>query len=137
MKKLIVLFSLILTYSCSSEETDSGMKIDNDYPIPKEYKITPPTWILGTWVDSGTKKIVFTKSDIICDPAGNPLSAKGETLYYIIQEQDPEITQTQTENSYFLQYKISSSERRTFNFIKISETEIESKGTYKGIFTKK
>jgi len=135
MKKLIVLLSLVFMYSCSSDESQDGMSIDGGYNI--NAKINPPQWIQGTWIDSKGQIFEFTKSDITCNSYGNLYSAKGEVQYYIIQDEDPEITQTQTDDSYILQYKNSASSKRTYSFVKISDTELESKGAFKGIYTKK
>lgn len=122
-------------YSCSSDESQDGVTIGGGFNIST--KISPPQWILGTWIDSNGQKFEFTKSDVTCNSYGNLYSAKGEVQYYIIQDEDPEITQTQTDDTYILQYKNSSSSKRTYSFVKISDTEIESKGAFKGIYTKK
>ena len=136
MKKLIVLLSLVFMYSCSSDESQDGISIDGGYNI--NAKINPPQWIQGTWNDPKGKTIKFTKSDLIIDPDGdNPYSAKGEISYYLIQDQDPELVETQTENTYDLQFKESASSKKNFKFIKISETQIESTAFIKGIYTKK
>ena len=117
--------------SCTSDESGFDIFKDN---IKAE--INPPAWIRGTWIDSKGKIIEFTKSDVIIDPNGNSYSAKGEVSYYIIRDEDPELVQTQTDSTYTLQFKESASSRKNFKFIKISDNQIESKGNYKGIYSK-
>lgn len=130
MGKLIVLLSLVFIYSCSSDEQDGANK---------NYKTTinPPAWIQGTWIDAKSQKFEFTNSNVTCNSNGNVYSAKGEISYYLIQDEDPEIIEEQTDSTYILQYKISASEKKNFSFIKISDVKIESKGVFKGIYTKK
>lgn len=68
MKKLLLMASaVVFTLSCSSSDDNSDNGSNNN-----NSKITPPTWIQGTWVDKETYdevgyKIGFTfKSNDIC-----------------------------------------------------------------------
>jgi len=120
-------------YSCASED-------QNGTDTPKDNiktSIKPPAWILGNWSDSKGMIIKFTKSDIIIDPDNNAYSAKGEVSIYMLQNEDPEIVQTQTDSTYNLSFKESAYSKRIFKFIKISDNQIESKGVYKGTYNKK
>ena len=97
-------------YSCTSEEQDGTNNSSST-------KISPPKWIRGTWSTTQGTTIEFTKSDLIIDPYGNPYSAKGEVSYFIIQDEDPEITQAQTDTTYNLSFKESASSKKNFKFI--------------------
>jgi len=131
MKKLLVLLCAVFMYSCSSDEHDSSNGNS------KSGRVNPPAWIQGTWSDTKGKTIQFTKNDLIIDPNGNPYSAKGEIAYFIIKDEDPEIVESATETTYNLEFKESASSKKNFKFTKISDTELESTGYSKGIYTKK
>lgn len=134
MKKLIVLLSLVFMYSCTSQDQDDTNSGQNNSSV----KISPPEWIRGTWNDGNGKELEFTKSDILCDFYGTSYySAKNGIETSIHLDIDPEVTQTQTDSTYILQYRESASSKRKYSFNKISDTQIESSGAFKGIYNKK
>ncbi|KAF2331084.1 hypothetical protein [Flavobacterium ginsenosidimutans] len=133
MKKLLALLCVVFMYACTSEDQD----IVDSNGKKAQTSINPPAWICGSWSDSKGKIIEFTKNDIIIDPNGNSYSAKGEITYFIIKGEDPEIVETATDSTYNLQFNEIGSAKRNLKFIKISDSQIESKGSYKGIYTKK
>ncbi len=132
MKKIVLLLSLLFIYSCTSEEEEQ-----EEQGSHFQTTISPPEWIQGKWNNGQGTEFECTKSNIIWDSSGNIYKVTGEIWYYTIQDIDPEIVEKQTDTTYTLQYKVSASEIRKFNFYKISDNKIESKNFFKGIYTRK
>lgn len=123
MKKLFLLFSLIIITSCSSSDEDtSGI-------------FNPPTWIQGVWKDeSSGATLTFTQRDIKYSTDGNSYSfSKQTTKFTHVLAQEI----SSTPNFYvsdFSQGQEGSIIR--FSFVKTSDTKMESKGHLPGNYTK-
>ncbi|MFC4477954.1 hypothetical protein [Flavobacterium chungangensis] len=143
MKKVILLFSLVFIYSCTIDEilenSNQGMEIGNGDDVYADYlskDITPPSWIIGTWINPQGKELKFTKNDIVFG-SEEYNTVQRDVFYYLFRKKDAEIFQTKTDTTYYLQYKESASDKKKYNFIKISDTLMESTKLFKGIYTKK
>jgi hypothetical protein len=121
MKKIILLFSITLLFSCSNSDNDN---INN-------YSITPPSWIHGTWA------IVYTTDPVVIQPAFKfksndfcVISSSTELCQATSLEQAAQsganvlVEQTITDTEYELKMTILS-QTTTYNFIKINDTKIE------------
>ncbi|MET3027385.1 hypothetical protein ABXT06_11940 [Flavobacterium sp. UW10123] len=134
MKKIILLLSLVFICSCSSDDSNSSNSDTN--PNNQKYHITPPDWILGEWSDGQGRTIEFTKSNVTIDYYGNFASVDYQLNNYY-EDGDTQLIQTQTSTTYNIQFYDSPSTKKIYNFIKISDTQIESTGLFKGTYTKK
>lgn len=136
MKKIILLASIaVLSLSCTSD-SDS----DNNSNNNSNSQITPPNWILGTWLieHEGTEQKLggyrFTSDNLCIVHIGNI----GEICFKeTIQLSQPShgkaiVNQQITDTQYKISIQIGPS-IQNFNFQKISETEIKNGST---IYTK-
>lgn len=119
MKKILFLFSLFMTLSCSSSD-DSASSSD----------FNPPAWIQGTWkqdADIGVgNSFVFSKNDICftmfsgggqCQQGLIDLARKGGLIV--------KVTETITSTFYSAKTEYSNGQSVTYAFNKISNTAIE------------
>ncbi|MGE6356840.1 hypothetical protein ACQKCJ_23475 [Flavobacterium sp. NPDC079362] len=134
MKKLILLFALILITSCSKDDTNYEQDIFND---DNYMYFDPPAWLWGTWTNIQGDKITFTRNNLIFSEYGNPInSANEEIAYYEKSFVNPNIQETAYANYYSLKYNYDNDYRMRFNIIQVSERMINISGLFTGTFTK-
>lgn len=134
MKKLILLFALILITSCSKDDTNYEEDIFNDDTY---MYFDPPGWLLGTWTNNQGDKIIVTRNNLIFNEYGNPVnSANEEIAYYEKHFGNPNIQETAYANYYSLKYNYDNDYRMKFSIIQISERKIDITGFFTGTFTK-
>jgi hypothetical protein len=133
MKKLLVLLCVVFMCACTSEEGEYGS--DNYYNAKS--KISPPQWTIGKWKNEEGILLQFTKSDlIIIDGTGYKSSVSYGIDYWEGIGNDVELVETKTEDTYIFEYRDAASTKQYFNFVKSSDTQMESKRFYKGNYTK-
>ncbi|MEA9415479.1 membrane lipoprotein lipid attachment site-containing protein [Flavobacterium sp. PL02] len=124
MKKIILLFSLMLIItSCSSNDEDT-------YGI-----FNPPNWIQGTWKEETSGAILtFTSRDIKYTTTGDSFSFSKQTTKFSNTLPQEISSSPNLYVSDFSQGKEGSIIR--FNFVKTSDTKMESKGHLPGNYIK-
>lgn len=124
MKKIILLFSLMLIItSCSSNDEDT-------YGI-----FNPPNWIQGTWKEETSGAILtFTSRDIKYTTTGDSFSFSKQTTKFSNTLPQEISSSPNLYVSDFSQGKDGSIIR--FNFVKTSDTKMESKGHLPGNYIK-
>ncbi|OUL60955.1 membrane lipoprotein lipid attachment site-containing protein [Flavobacterium sp. AJR] len=124
MKKIILLFSLMLIItSCSSNDEDT-------YGI-----FNPPNWIQGTWKEETSGAILtFTSRDIKYTTIGDSFSFSKQTTKFSNTLPQEISSSPNLYVSDFSQGKEGSIIR--FNFVKTSDTKMESKGHLPGNYIK-
>lgn len=124
MKKIILLFSLMLIItSCSSNDEDT-------YGI-----FNPPNWIQGTWKEETSGAILtFTSRDIKYTTTGDSFSFSKQTTKFSNTLPQEISSSPNLYISDFSQGKEGSIIR--FNFVKTSDTKMESKGHLPGNYIK-
>ncbi|KIC02657.1 membrane lipoprotein lipid attachment site-containing protein [Flavobacterium sp. JRM] len=124
MKKIILLFSLMLIItSCSSNDEDT-------YGI-----FNPPNWIQGTWKEETSGAILtFTARDIKYTTTGDSFSFSKQTTKFSNTLPQEISSSPNLYVSDFSQGKEGSIIR--FNFVKTSDTKMESKGHLPGNYIK-
>lgn len=134
MKKLILLLSLFLTISCSSNDEDKDTQGTFNYP----------SWIQGTWKDDASGAILsFTKNDIKYNLSGKTYSftknqtgsSLNQTGSSLNQNNPQQIAKTDHLYIVDLNQGIDGLIIR-FNFVKNSDSKMESKGHLPGSYTK-
>lgn len=113
MKKIILLFSLVLLFSCSSEDNERVL-LDNYY--------NPPNWIQGVWInpDVPTSGFEFRESDFCLITISNTLCYK-QTYS---QVDDFSVYEEISNIRYFTTTTIAGAEYN-YEFEKVSENSIK------------
>ena len=133
MKKLILLFTLILLSSCS-EDYYENTEENHQY---SSY-INPPIWIQGRWKDDKDRMITFTDDDLLYSyPLLSYQSVSTEIFdyesYYYDEYRNPNVQEVELLDYYSIRYNAVNTTKK-FSFIKLSETEIKSTGLMPGIY---
>jgi len=126
MKKLILLFSLlVILTACSTSDNEENSK-DN---------FNPPDWIIGSWRSDNGTMYTFRNDDIICTSEGNRVSYKDKVAFLKSGKSTYSITETKTNDSYIAEFKVSN-KTTIFSFSKISDTKITSNEHLSGNYKK-
>lgn len=125
MKKLLLLLSLILTVSCSS----------NDENTQGAFRY--PSWIEGSWKDNATGAILtFTKNDIKYNSDGNIYSFSKNQVSTFSNQKGP-LQIANTSDLYIVDFgQVLDGSFIRFNFVRSSGSTMESKGHLPGSYTK-
>ncbi len=120
IRKFYILLIILLTISCNTEDLVST---DSDF------KITPPVWIVGTWLSQDSMVspagLKFTEDDFISfDADGVENSAK--VTYSLLKLLDSNLTvlDRSTNDSYTISFKYTNREDQHI-FTKVSNNEIQ------------
>jgi hypothetical protein len=124
MKKLILILSLYIIASCSSNDEES-------YGV-----FSPPNWIQGSWKNDAGETLTFTERDIKYSPKKEKqISFSRETKKLSSNSYSQQISSTPT--LYVVDFTQNTQGATIrFNFVKTSEKKIESKGYLPGSYTK-
>ncbi|WP_264535339.1 hypothetical protein [Flavobacterium sp. N1736] len=123
MKKLILILSLYIIASCSSNEEDFDV-------------FNPPNWIQGTWKNDAGETLTFTEHDIKYNKKSEKqISFSLETTKFSSNPYPQQISSTSTLYVVDFSQSMQGSTIR-FNFVKSSEKKMESKGYLPGFYTK-
>ncbi|MGE8340986.1 MAG: hypothetical protein ACN6OI_08125 [Flavobacterium sp.] len=133
MKKLLLLLSVVFMFSCTSVEDEDEYGSNNQSAI----RISPPEWIIGKWKNEEGVLLLFTKSDLtVVNSMGYKSSVSFLIDYWGGKGNDVELVETKTEDTYIFEFRDAASTKQYFNFVKSSDTQMESKRFYKGNYTK-
>ncbi|MDB0602125.1 hypothetical protein PL373_13400 [Tenacibaculum maritimum] len=127
MKKLIILsLSIILLFSCSSDDDSS-----ND----TNSLFNPPSWIIGTWenetVTGGTTQIlryVFSSNNVIEEVIQNGQTLTSINYSEFYNHDFSTVTETINSNSYLMEFEVTTNSQTISSskeFQKSSDTEIQ------------
>ncbi|TGV02754.1 hypothetical protein [Flavivirga rizhaonensis] len=130
MKKITLLIIVIFTLSCSSSDDSENQNKNNS-------SINPPTWIQGTWlfdlsIDLGYQ---FTSNDFFIISSCIKTSKNEEIESFSNTEEQTSIVEEETTSSSYSLVVIHSNDtnnsatRTTYNFEKVSDTEIKKSGS--------
>ncbi len=121
MRKLLCIFAVISLFSCSKEDDNNSSN-----------SINPPDWILGTWlIDDSAFELgwKFTSNDVVIIQIGGiQISQKGNIDFYLENGQEASTTEEYTNETYSLKLILPAGQSVTYNFTKISNTEIQWDG---------
>lgn len=139
MKKLLLLFTLIVLSSCSHDEDKNEEK-----PYGSSRYMDPPSWIQGTWMDDHDRVLKFTDSDLFYKYPMQKYSSVSNEIYsyekYYWDEyqryQNPNVQETELIDYYSIKYNCLDAPSKKISFTRISDTQIESTGIMPGIYTK-
>ncbi|WP_299017663.1 hypothetical protein [uncultured Polaribacter sp.] len=115
MKKIILLFSLAILFSCTSSDDSESAMSDNNY--------NPPSWIQGVWIIPNvpvTSGFEFRDSDF-CLASGNVTTCYEQTYSQVT---DFNVYEEISNTRYLTITTIAGSEYR-YEFEKVSENSIK------------
>ena len=105
--------------NCSKKDDEGGSSGGGS-------KLSPPSWIQGTWEDEGGLKIKFTKDDIVINDI-----ASFKVIYNITVSKDCKTsTKEKTKNNSLYEVTVTATcqgegESGTFKFKKVDDSHIE------------
>lgn len=126
MKKLILTSLSIIMFSFSPPEIDSTSK--------KQNKISPPSWIIGTWKlqDGNHTGFRFTKNDFCVITSPTQQKCNRELVKAFNKSGGyTEVNESVTDNSYTIVVTINNL-IETYSFKKVSSSEISWTNSLKG-----
>jgi hypothetical protein len=124
MKKLLVVFSLVIITSCSSNDAESGYYY-------------PPSWIQGTWKESSSGDLLkFSKSDIIYTSISGNSTVSFSKDSYKFPTSSVQLIASTGDNYIFDYFQFKEAVPVRFNFVKTSNSMIKSTGFLPGNFVR-